>query len=771
VLLWGAVLLVGVSLLSLVPPVQLPYRLGQYVPRDITSRVDFRVLSVEQLSEAEREARATSPAVFRANADLWEEIAAEIRSLPEQLKAATRPANLDEELRRRYGVDGPEALAAWQGLSEAEDDANSLPALLGRLRASLLEVPLVRAADTQEQRTAVRVVLLAGDTSREAVRADLVSLENAPRRAEAVERVLRVLSEPLRPAVRAILQRQFEQGRPAYEYDSTETQRRIYAAVEQIRRDPPQRCFVRYKSGDILVSRSRRGGGAVAPLSNMDLQRLRVEQAHYLREQSRQRPWAFWLRLLGRAVLLMVVVALMMGYIVLYEPRIVHNALRSFSVVAVVLLTLAVVKVLQRGGANPYVSALPILLAGLIFTIVYGRRLALGLSGVLALLAVLQMRQDLDVLVVLAAGLAGSIALLDEIRTRTKVVRVAAAGGLVVMACVWAHALARDVPWRFALANSLWGGGAALLAGFLIQGLLPAIERIFGVATSMTLLEWCDASRPLLQRLRMEAPGTYSHALQLGSMCEAAAERIGARGLLVRVGCYYHDIGKIKKADYFVENQASSDSRHSKLSPAMSLLVITGHVKDGLEMAREYGLPRILHEFIATHHGTTLVQYFYKAATERRKSDADRAPDEVEFRYPGPKPQSREAAILMLADACESSVRAMSERTPGRIENQVHAMVMRRLMDGQLDECELTLAEVHDVEESLVKSLCAIYHTRVAYPTPKGEKPSAAETPAQPAPEPAPVQPAGTARAASAGSDASEDPARQRDRVEEAADE
>jgi membrane-associated HD superfamily phosphohydrolase len=184
----------------------------------------------------------------------------------------------------------------------------------------------------------------------------------------------------------------------------------------------------------------------------------------------------------------------------------------------------------------------------------------------------------------------------------------------------------------------------------------------------------------------------------------------------------------------------------------MSLLIITSHVKDGLEMARQYRLPAILHEFIATHHGTTLVQYFYQVAAGR-KGESDRAPQEVEFRYPGPKPRTKEAAILMLADASESSVRSMAEPTPGRIENQVHAMVMRRLMDGQLDDCDLMLREVRQIEESLVKTLNAIYHTRVGYPTPAGQKPSAAElhkreTPPAATPPKEPASPAPPAPAA-----------------------
>jgi len=195
------------------------------------------------------------------------------------------------------------------------------------------------------------------------------------------------------------------------------------------------------------------------------------------------------------------------------------------------------------------------------------------------------------------------------------------------------------------------------------------------------------------------------------------------------VGAYYHDIGKINKPEYFVENQLGSPSKHNKLSPAMSLLIITGHVKDGIELAREYGLPPVLYEFIATHHGTTLVQYFYHAATEqRRAAGSDRAPEEVEFRYPGPKPRSKECAILMLADASESSVRAMPEPTAGRIEMQAHAIVSQRLMDGQLDECDLTLREVHEIEKSLVKSLCGIYHGRIAYPKAKPKSEAEGET-------------------------------------------
>jgi putative nucleotidyltransferase with HDIG domain len=215
--------------------------------------------------------------------------------------------------------------------------------------------------------------------------------------------------------------------------------------------------------------------------------------------------------------------------------------------------------------------------------------------------------------------------------------------------------------------------------------------------------------------LAAEAPGTYNHSLLVGALAESAADAISANGLLCRAGAYYHDIGKINKPEYFIENQIQNISRHERLSPAMSLLVIIGHVKDGIEMAKEYKLPASLYAFIPEHHGTTLVEYFYHAAKQARGPDDPEVADTA-FRYPGPKPQSRETAILMLCDGVEGAVRAMSEPTPNRIETVVSKIIQKRLMDGQFDECDLTFRELAQVEKSLVKSLCGIYHARIVYP-------------------------------------------------------
>jgi putative nucleotidyltransferase with HDIG domain len=225
-----------------------------------------------------------------------------------------------------------------------------------------------------------------------------------------------------------------------------------------------------------------------------------------------------------------------------------------------------------------------------------------------------------------------------------------------------------------------------------------------------------DVAHPLLQELVRRAPGTYNHSINVASIGEAAAEAIGARGLLVRVGAYFHDIGKMLKPAYFVENQGQ-ENRHESLVPAMSTLIIIAHVKEGAELARQYNLPQPIVDLIAEHHGTTLVEYFYRRAAERQQHDPNGTEiDEQTYRYPGPKPGTRESAVLMLSDAVESASRALTEPTPARIASLVHELAMKRLLDGQFDECRLTLEELEIIEQSLVKSLTAVYHGRVKYP-------------------------------------------------------
>ena len=265
-----------------------------------------------------------------------------------------------------------------------------------------------------------------------------------------------------------------------------------------------------------------------------------------------------------------------------------------------------------------------------------------------------------------------------------------------------------------ALIYGLWG----VAAGFITLGLLHFIETSFGVLTDLSLLELGDVAHPLLQELVRRAPSTYNHSITVGSIAEAAAESIHARGLLVRVGAYFHDIGKMLKPGYFIENQGSETSRHETLVPAMSTLVIIAHIKDGADLARQHGLPPPIIDFIEQHHGTTLVQYFYGRANEQQQQSDPNGPgvDENLYRYPGPKPQTKEAGVLMLADAVESACRSLVDPAPARIASLVAEIAERKLDDGQFDESGLTLRELRAIEDSMIRSLIANYHGRVKYP-------------------------------------------------------
>jgi hypothetical protein len=316
------------------------------------------------------------------------------------------------------------------------------------------------------------------------------------------------------------------------------------------------------------------------------------------------------------------------------------------------------------------------------------------------------------------AAIVGAVLSVGRIRTRLKLLFVGmCAGAVALLTTIGVGVLEGGQFYPMLVQDSLRLGLWGVIAGALMTCLLPFIERMFGVQTDLSLRELGDPAHPLLQELVRRAPGTYNHSITVASLAESAAEAIGARGLLVRVGAYFHDIGKMLKPGYFIENQSRGDNRHESLVPAMSTLVIIAHVKDGADLARKSHLPEPIIDFIQQHHGTTLVEYFYRRANEQKELDPDGSEvDESSFRYPGPKPQTKEAGVLMLADAVESASRVLVEPTPSRIENLVHEITQKRLTDGQFDECGMTLQEVHVIRESLIKSLTAVYHGRVKYP-------------------------------------------------------
>lgn len=260
----------------------------------------------------------------------------------------------------------------------------------------------------------------------------------------------------------------------------------------------------------------------------------------------------------------------------------------------------------------------------------------------------------------------------------------------------------------------------SVLSGVLALGFLPFLESTFDIVTNIKLLEMSNPNHPLMKRLLMEAPGTYHHSVMVANLAEVAAEEVGGNPIVARIGAYYHDIGKIKRPYFFGENQRGGDNPHNKITPNLSTLIIVSHVKDGIELAKEYKVPKILQDMIEQHHGTTLVKYFYYTM----KNSAENPEDvkEEDFRYPGPKPTTKEAGILMLADSVEAAVRSINEPTKGKIEAMVNNIIKDKLNSDQLVNCDLTLKDLEKIRKSFLKSLGAIYHQRIEYPTEKINK-------------------------------------------------
>lgn len=308
-------------------------------------------------------------------------------------------------------------------------------------------------------------------------------------------------------------------------------------------------------------------------------------------------------------------------------------------------------------------------------------------------------------IIFLSTGMIAAM-LVWHLKRRIRILTASLCAGIIQMLLFMAI---YRVDLKFAMPNFLSG----LLCGIVVTGILPLFENLFGIVTNISLLELSDFNHPLLKRMILEAPGTYHHSLIVGNLAEAAAESVGANPLLARIGAYYHDIGKLAKSEYFMENQRDA-GKHLDLAPSMSKMVIMNHVKEGLELAKKYRLKPVITDFISQHHGTSLVYYFYRKALE--EIEQDQLIHEEGFRYPGPKPTSKETAIVLLADSVEAASRVVDDPQPAKIEDVVHKIINNKFIDGQFDDCDLTLKDLEKIAKVFIHMLGGIYHGRIKYP-------------------------------------------------------
>lgn len=448
-----------------------------------------------------------------------------------------------------------------------------------------------------------------------------------------------------------------------------------------------------------------------------------------------------------------VVVSLLLMIIAVIQQRVAHpeqfrrNSMQ-FLIFGLVFLQVSMIRVLDwivatNGLQESFkLLLLPLALAPMILTILLGRNQGLfavifgSLLGCLLVPAGTADTLFVFLIVSLFVGLL-SIYITQNARKRGRVVQagfysgVATVGLLILLGVLAPFTLSgiSSAEWQVVGVQVLCGILTGIFSGMLVGGCLPFLEASFRVTTDIGWVELSDLNHPLLKRMSMEAPGTYQHSQMVAHLSEAAAEAIGANATMCRVCAYFHDIGKLSKPTYFIENASPDQNPHDDLTPTMSALVIMAHVKDGVDLALKHHLNSEIHDVIQQHHGTALVYFFYRKALEARdniqqsveegKANEDDVPEVAEknFRYSGPKPQFRESAIISIADSVESASRSLQKPTPQKVEQLVDEIVRSRINDGQLDECNLTLRELDMIKTSLVGTLRSIMHSRIVYPS------------------------------------------------------
>ncbi len=714
------------------------FRLGDYVPHGISAKIPFERVDREETARARDRAEEAVALIFRNNPTSLHSLAAELRAGLGDIAQADSLSKLSQETIDDFGLstavpvsDKAKEAAERYGAKSPEDRFEKLRAAVVGPDQSMAQQRIEEMVEefTQFIDPLFKTGIIDPKDIRQASKPQqpiFVVDENQPDKGgyDVLLTDLRLqdllneggqlgrswgkfpsLKKEIQPAFSYWLMRRVQ---PTLRYDQAATKAAIIKA-----RDSVEVRLIRYIEGDTLVR----------PKETIDPDRLTL-----LRDENEAAEQTIGggsrLTRMGIVFLMVLVLAGLNGYyIVGNEPKLAKDLGRLFTYLTAVVVTAFIGRLVSFDPLRAEI--VPLLTVVLLIGVAYNQFLATLTAFSLALVLTMSTTGRLEEFLVLLATSAAAIIPLRRVSSRATLIKVSFISAMTyfIISCASAVVETQSLSEVYSntqfLVMSAKGACFCLVAGYLVAGSLPFVEKVFGVVTDMTLLELSDPSHPLLQDLVRLAPGTYNHSIAVASIAETAVERIGGNGLLVRVGAYFHDIGKMLKPQYFIENvQEGSVSRHAQLNPAMSTLIIIGHVKDGADLADQYGLPQPIIDLIEQHHGTTLVEYFFREATRIAECTPDHRNDaeESSFRYPGPRPQSKEAGVLMIVDACESACRTLTEPTPKRIESLVSNIVMRRLLDDQFDECDLKMSDIRNIQDSVIKSLIAVYHGRIRYP-------------------------------------------------------
>lgn len=723
------VLLIGFATHVWYPP--FPYRIGMVPPRNIDCLVPFSCESLEGLLKAQARARTTVQHVYTHNPQPLVNLRRSLISLLAAVSRAESFSKLDENGRIAWGDLYPPNPLDTESLSQLrfevikqalEEDGKTEKAAecLAQAFSSMEQFGFLHELDfgphegsqdririysdthTPDQAIPVAVRDVLYDKSKFTAAIAEAFLEFANQKLDFSNQEVEFANQEL--FVGALTTWLAPRLVPTLQKDMRTTQ----FATQKILRDVPP-VILQYVTGQTIAD-------AEKPLDESTLRILRAEYDEVIQQLT-------WRERFSRlaAFVTFFTILIMLGWLFLlrWERRRPQTLRAIFMLhLAMMITALSMIFIINGSTLLRHLEMLPLLLLAQWLAIMYSWGFALVLTLMITFITVHTTLINPHMVIIAGSAVFVICIQLDRLRSRGKLISVSFVGGFVAslltitLGLMNDELLDRDLVQQ-AFQYFVW----VTASGFVMTGLLPFIEKPLGLLTDMSLLELGDVSHPLLQELIRRAPATYSHSMQVGAIAETAVEAIGARGLLTRVGACFHDIGKIFKPEYFIENQVSRENIHDSLEPRISALVIVAHVKDGADLARQHHLPSVLVDLIEQHHGTSLVSYFYGVANRHNREHGSVNPlEEGSFRYPGPKPQTKESAVLMLADAAESACRSLDAGSPHRIENMVRQITKGKLEDGQFDECGLTLHELRIVEKSLITSLLALKHGRIKYP-------------------------------------------------------
>jgi putative nucleotidyltransferase with HDIG domain len=721
----GVLLLVTCLIIARLISPRLPstvpsYRVGDVSDQNIKATQDFLVEDTASTTTKRSENESKSPPVYDLDANASAEAEKKLRSTFQQLKA------LSQDTTTKLSFDDKkEKFDEGLGISSDEKQlksfiTNSFNDSVITFVADLITVPLSQKivsdkAALQSAKTK-GITIRNVQTQQESFVTDFSSIrgleEVKQKLEEKARKDLKKLSRSLRSAVIDTAQQLLK---PTLTFNKNETEARKLTAREET--NP---VYFKLKKGEILIREGDR-------ITEETL--LKLEALNQFKQESNP-----LFSIIGIFFLVLIIVSLFYaffpGSIRKFNLKFKDYILLSLVLIGMVMivnfatfLSGALSKAFPFLPYNACLYATPFALGAILIAIVLNVEIAAMFSVALAIISgiVLENQLKFFILPFIASIVAAQQVVLCK--ERSTLIRAGLITGIVNVLLLLCFAIINKSLFNFqALFDLSFGFLGGLLTGIIATGIVPILEITFDYTTNIKLLELADLNQPLLKELSIKAPGTYQHSIMVGNLVDSAADAVGANSLLARVSAYYHDIGKVKKATYFIENQIRGENKHEKLSPNMSSLILLAHVKDGVELAKEHRLGGAIRDIIRQHHGTSLISFFYQKA-KNQENPTLQPISEKDFRYPGPQPQTKEAALVMLADAVEAASKTLGEPTPARIQGMVQKIINGIFIDGQLDECELTLKNLHAIANCFNRIMASgVFHQRIEYPALESEE-------------------------------------------------